>query len=157
MLQVRRADQVVIAFRMSLFLNVGHRFVLTIRGSRANAQQLSYARRVLQDSLRRGAPPLSHRADGGEWHQLRSPGETLSATVGRTAGLAFGTLLLIPFSLILLVPASAVVIDSGVSILYRCQRPGQHGRSITVLKCRTIANQTSFTDHEPASRVGGQH
>jgi len=64
--------------------------------------------------------------------------EWLYAFGARLGDLVFGSILLVLFSPILLVTAAAVYIDSGLPILYRCQRLGQHGRFITVMKFRTM-------------------
>ena len=48
--------------------------------------------------------------------------------------------LLIVLSPVLLVIGLAIAIDSGIPIIYRCERLGRAGRRITVLKFRTMRN-----------------
>ncbi|MEO8509814.1 MAG: sugar transferase [Chloroflexota bacterium] len=58
----------------------------------------------------------------------------------RLADVVAASLLLILFSPILLGAALAIWLDSGMPILYRCQRLGRYGQPITVLKFRTMRN-----------------
>jgi exopolysaccharide production protein ExoY len=48
--------------------------------------------------------------------------------------------LLVVLSPVLLVIGVAIALDSGIPIIYRCERVGRHGRRITVLKFRTMRN-----------------
>lgn len=56
----------------------------------------------------------------------------------RLADILVSAALLIVLSPLLLVIAVAIAIDSGLPILYRCQRVGRYGEPITVLKFRTM-------------------
>jgi len=56
----------------------------------------------------------------------------------RLADLILGCLLLFVFWPVMLIVAIAVYLDSGVPIVYRCQRLGRYGRPITVLKFRSM-------------------
>jgi lipopolysaccharide/colanic/teichoic acid biosynthesis glycosyltransferase len=58
--------------------------------------------------------------------------------VKRLADIAGSALLLLVLSPVLLVIALAIALDSGLPIIYRCQRIGRYGRPIIVLKFRTM-------------------
>jgi exopolysaccharide production protein ExoY len=60
-----------------------------------------------------------------------------SKRLGDTAGAAF---LLVVLSPLMLAIAIAIWLDSGLPIIYRCQRLGRYGRPIEVLKFRTMRN-----------------
>jgi lipopolysaccharide/colanic/teichoic acid biosynthesis glycosyltransferase len=49
-------------------------------------------------------------------------------------------ILVIVLSPVFLAIAVAIALDSGIPIIYRCERLGRHGRRITVLKFRTMRN-----------------
>jgi lipopolysaccharide/colanic/teichoic acid biosynthesis glycosyltransferase len=60
--------------------------------------------------------------------------------VKRLLDLLVGSLALVILSPVLIIVGVAIALDSGLPILYRCQRLGRHGRRINVLKFRTMAN-----------------
>ena len=65
---------------------------------------------------------------------------TPQSVIVRLIDIILGTALLVLFAPVLLIISVAVFLDSGIPIFYQCQRLGQYGRSITVLKFRTMAN-----------------
>ena len=56
----------------------------------------------------------------------------------RLADIGISLVLLLVLSPVLLVVALAIWLDSGLPIIYRCQRVGRYGRPITVLKFRSM-------------------
>lgn len=93
--------------------------------------------------------PESARVEGPLLEQLQQ-GRTATASASfaqllyyfskRLADIGIASLLLILLSPILLGAALATWLDSGLPILYRCQRLGRYGQPITVLKFRTMRN-----------------
>lgn len=67
-----------------------------------------------------------------------SVGELVYWFAKRMFDLIASATLLVVLSPILLLIAVAIWLDSGVPIIYRCQRTGRYGQPITVLKFRTM-------------------
>ena len=74
-------------------------------------------------------PVASGRTSLGAYAGARRAADVLGALV-----------LLVVLSPVLLLIALAIALDSGIPIIYRCERLGRHGRRITVLKFRTMRN-----------------
>ena len=74
-------------------------------------------------------PVASRRAQLGAYAAARRALDVIGSFV-----------LLIVLSPVLVVIAVAIAVDSGLPIIYRCERLGRHGRRITVLKFRTMRN-----------------
>lgn len=65
---------------------------------------------------------------------------SLHSATKRLFDIVVGGVLFLGLSPVLLAVGVAIWLDSGTPILYRCVRVGYHGRTITVLKFRTMKN-----------------
>ena len=70
--------------------------------------------------------------------RVASPSALLYRITKRAFDIVASAAGLVILSPLLLVVAAAIVIDDGLPVLYRCQRIGRFGRTITVLKFRTM-------------------
>lgn len=75
----------------------------------------------------------------------------------RGRDLLLGSLLLAATVPLMAVIALALLVTEGRPILFRQQRPGQHGRPFVLVKFRTMREPTATEreDHERISRLGG--
>jgi exopolysaccharide production protein ExoY len=60
--------------------------------------------------------------------------------IKRALDVILGSTLLLVLSPLFLIAGVAIWLDSGLPMVYRCERLGRHGRRIAVLKFRTMAN-----------------
>ncbi|MEP7081437.1 MAG: sugar transferase [Chloroflexota bacterium] len=74
-------------------------------------------------------PAASRRASLGAYAAVRRVVDVIGSFV-----------LLVVLSPVLVVIGLAIALDSGIPIIYRCERLGRSGRRITVLKFRTMRN-----------------
>jgi lipopolysaccharide/colanic/teichoic acid biosynthesis glycosyltransferase len=65
-------------------------------------------------------------------------GELLYWFAKRLTDVAGSALLLVFLSPVFVLIAAAILLDSGIPIIYRCQRIGRYGQDITVFKFRTM-------------------
>jgi exopolysaccharide production protein ExoY len=70
--------------------------------------------------------------------RVASPSALLYRVIKRLFDLVAAVLGLVVLSPVLLLIAVGILIDGGLPILYRCERVGQFGKPITVLKFRTM-------------------
>ena len=91
----------------------------------------AFGRNTVEGSLERTGlyPAASRTASLGAYAAAR-----------RAVDIVGSLVLLILLSPILAAIAGAIALDSGIPIIYRCERLGRHGRRITVLKFRTMRN-----------------
>ena len=72
--------------------------------------------------------------------QAASPSRLLYLFTKRPVDIGLSAGLLIVLIPVFLAIGIAIALDSGLPVLYRCQRIGRYGRPITVLKFRTMRN-----------------
>jgi exopolysaccharide production protein ExoY len=92
--------------------------------------------------------PPNRRAEGGRALQqtdlypvvVRARSPWLYTSARRAGDIVLAALLLVVLAPVLLLIAVAIWLDSGLPIIYRCERLGRYGEPITVLKFRTMRN-----------------
>ena len=98
----------------------------------AGAQLVPAQERTLQDATSRNAAPTAESTADVRvvaYEALR-----------RVLDVAVASVLLVLLAPIVVLIGLVVYADSGLPIIYRCERLGRHGSSITVLKFRTMGN-----------------